>query len=136
VLTNDPSALNRSVSWAMIALSLAAGAVLGLWSFGGPLPAPPGFVRYDDLPRRLVRLAHIAAVMLPILNLLFASSLEKTRWSFPARRRACRWLLLGTVLLPAFLAAAAFWPPPLRSPPPRRRPDRLVLRPRLFRRPP
>jgi len=106
-------AANVRVAWWMIALSLAGGAVLGAWSFGGPLPAPRAFEAYDALPRRLVRLAHIAGVMLPVLNLLYVRWIGRTSWGPGARRVGCRLLLGGTVGLPALLVAAAFWPPAL-----------------------
>jgi hypothetical protein len=96
---------NVAVAWWMIGLSMLAGAVLGAWSFGGPAAPPPGFETYDALPRRLVRLAHIAAIMLPVLNLLYVPAAARF-----AMRRSCALLLFGTVALPALLALAAFWP--------------------------
>jgi len=104
-------AANVRTAWWMIGVSLAAGALLGMWSFGGPMAAPEGFRAYDDLPRRLVRLAHIAAVMLPALNLLYVPWMSRTAWGPALRRLGCRLLLFGTVALPVLLAAAAFWRP-------------------------
>jgi hypothetical protein len=95
----------------MIAASMALGAVLGLWSFGGPVPPPPGFQAFDDLPRRLVRLAHIAAIALPVLNLLYVPWVRRARLSPAVRRRGCRLLLFGTVALPSLLLLAAAWSP-------------------------
>lgn len=106
-----PGTANLVVAWWMIALSTAAGAVLGLWSFGGPLTPPAGFALYDDLPRRLMRLAHIAGVALPALNLLYVPCMLRSAWSEGPRRAGCRLLLAGTVALPALLALAAFWAP-------------------------
>jgi len=100
---------NVRVAWWMIGGSMAVGAVLGLWSFGGPVPAPVGFVAYDDLPRRLIRLGHIAAIALPMLNLLYVPWIRRSRWGGATRRAACRLLLFGTVTLPSVLALAAFW---------------------------
>lgn len=101
--------VNVRVAWWMIGVSMAVGAVLGLWSFGGPVPAPPGFVAYDDLPRRLVRLGHIAGIALPALNLLYVPWMARSRWGDAARRRGCHLLLFGTVGLPSLLILAAFW---------------------------
>jgi len=109
----SPGWSNLVVSWWMIAIGTAAGAVLGLWSFGGPVPAPAGFVLYDDQPRRLLRLAHIAAVALPILNLLYVPWMSRSAWNARIHRLGCRLLLFGTVALPALLALTAFWPPAL-----------------------
>ena len=92
---------------------MAVGAVLGLWSFGGPVAPPPGFRAFDDLPRRLVRLGHIAAIALPALNLLYVPWMARSRWGGSTRRAGCRLLLFGTVALPSFLMLAAFWDPGL-----------------------
>ena len=100
---------NVRVAWWMIGGSMAVGAVLGLWSFGGPVPAPVGFVAYDDLPRRLIRLGHIAAIALPMLNLLYVPWMGRSRWGGATRRAGCRLLLFGTVALPSVLVLAAFW---------------------------
>jgi hypothetical protein len=102
---------NVRVAWWMIGGSMVIGAVLGLWSFGGPVPPPPGFRAFDDLPRRLVRLGHIAAIALPALNLLYVPWMRRSRWRAPARRAGCRLLLFGTVGLPGLLMLAAFWEP-------------------------
>ena len=102
---------NIRVAWWMIGASMAVGAVLGLWSFGGPVAPPPGFQAFDDLPRRLVRLGHIAAIALPALNLLYVPWMARSRWGGPARRAGCRLLLFGTVALPSLLMLAAFWSP-------------------------
>lgn len=104
---------NIAVSWWMIAIGTAVGAVLGLWSFGGPIPPPVGFVLYDDLPRRLLRLAHIAAIALPVLNLLYVPWMSRSTWNARIRGLGCRLLLFGTFALPALLALTAFWRPAL-----------------------
>ena len=102
---------NIRIAWWMIGVGMAAGAVMGLWSFGGPVPPPPGFRTFDDLPRRLTRLGHIAAIALPVLNLLYVPWMRRTRWGAAVRRAGCRLLLFGTVALPSFLGLAAFWSP-------------------------
>ncbi len=103
-------AANLGVAWWTIAAGMALGAVLGLWSFGGPLAPPPGFGEFDALPRRLVRLAHIAAVALPVLNLLYVPAIRGSRWGLRIQRCGCRLLLLGTLGLPALLVATAVRP--------------------------
>jgi radical SAM superfamily enzyme YgiQ (UPF0313 family) len=81
---------NVRVAWWMIGGSMALGAVLGLWSFGGPLPAPPGFRAFDDLPRRLVRLGHIAGIALLALNLLYVPWMARARATRGVRAPALR----------------------------------------------
>jgi hypothetical protein len=105
--------VNIQVAWWMIGASMAVGGVLGLWAFGGPLAPPAGFRAFDDLPRRLVRLGHIAGVALPALNLLYVPWMARSRWSRATRRAGCGLLLFGTVTLPSLLGLAAFWGPGL-----------------------
>ena len=100
---------NVRVAWWMIGASMVVGAVLGSWSFGGPVAPPAGFRAFDDLPRRLVRLGHIAGIALPALNLLYVPWMARSRWGDAARRRGCWLLLFGTVALPSVLVLAAFW---------------------------
>jgi hypothetical protein len=104
-------AANIRVAWWMIGASMALGAVLGLWSFEGPVEPPPGFRAFDDLPRRLTRLGHIAGIALPLLNLLYVPWMRRSAWGGTARRAGCRLLLLGTVALPSLLLVAAAWRP-------------------------
>jgi hypothetical protein len=74
-------------------------------------PPPPGFREFDELPRRLTRLGHIAAIALPALNLLYVPWMRRARWSDSVRRVGCRVLLFGTIGLPSLLMLAAFWGP-------------------------
>ncbi len=108
-------AANVRAAWGMICLSLVAGAVLGTWSFGGPVAPPAGFEDYAALPRRLVRLAHIAGVMLPVLNLLYVPWMRRTAWPEPLRALGCRLMLVGMIGLPLMLAGAAAWRPLLHA---------------------
>lgn len=92
---------------------MLAGAVLGIWSFGGPVSPPPGFQTVDALPRRLIRLAHIAWIALPILNLLYVSWIRESGLRPRTQKWGCGLLLFGTLGLPVGLATAAFWSPAL-----------------------
>jgi hypothetical protein len=100
--------LGVRVAWWLVAAGMLLGAVVGLWSFGEPFPAPKGFESYSDVPRRLVRLAHIAMIALPVLYLEYVRHAERAtpRW----RELGSRLMLVGMTLLPATLAAAAFVP--------------------------
>ena len=69
-----------------------------------------GFQSYGDLPRRMARLAHIAAVMLPLINIVIGSKLDLLALSPKWRRWASWLLLLGAVTLPPALLAQALSP--------------------------
>ena len=95
----------------LLSLGLAAGLGMSLYAFTPLMAVPPPLAHYDDLPRRLVRLAHIAAVMLPLINIVLGPWLDRLR--LPGRiRHAASWLLLlGAAGLPLSLALEAFIPP-------------------------
>jgi hypothetical protein len=103
--------MNRTVGWASLAMGIATGLVMGLWSFDGPLTPPAWLGDYADTSRRLARLGHIAFIGLGILNILLARELTQTSLGDKARRLASRAMNVGNVLLPINLFAAAMWHP-------------------------
>jgi len=94
----------------LLALGIAAGMAMSLYAFQPMIAVPQGLVRYDDLPRRLFRLAHIAAIMLPLINLVVAPLLDRLPFGRRAREAASRLLLLGAATLPAALAVEGLFP--------------------------
>jgi hypothetical protein len=102
---------NRAVGWASIAVGIATGLVMGLWSFDGPVSTPAWLGEYGDTPRRLARLGHIAFIGLGILNILLARELTMTSLGARGRRLASGAMNLGNALLPVTLFAAAMWRP-------------------------
>lgn len=95
----------------LLPLGLLGGLALSLFSFVPLIAPPPGFQSYVDLPRRLMRLAHIAAVMLPLINIVVGRELDALSLSVRLKR-AVSWLLLGgAVGLPLALALEALVPP-------------------------
>ncbi|MCB9881396.1 MAG: hypothetical protein H6834_06365 [Planctomycetes bacterium] len=101
------------LSWWMIGLSMAAFAGLGMFAFGEPLAPPSALAAYDGLPRRLLRLAHVAAIALPVLNLHYLPWLRRTETTARIRARARLALTIGTLGIPTLLAVAAFLRPAL-----------------------
>ena len=94
-----------------MALGVATGWIMGLWSFDGPLPVPAWLGDYGDTPRRLARLGHIAFLGLGILNLLLAHELPRSGLGPSGRRVASVSMNVGNILLPIGLFAAAAWAP-------------------------
>ena len=72
--------------WLLIAVSIAAGLVIGLFAFDGPLP-PPGFVGgYNDVVRTLIRLAHTYCIVFGLATIFISRHLEERRQTdWPAR---------------------------------------------------
>ena len=80
---------------------------MGMWSFDGPMPVPEWLGAYGDVSRRLARLGHIAFLGLGILDVLLARELPRLALSAAMRRTASFAMILGNVLLPPALFAAA-----------------------------
>ena len=87
---------NESFGWFLILAGVLMGSYMGIkfqredW-LGG----------YFSLPRRMVRLAHVALVALGMLNILFARSLESLKLS-PTLETVASWTLMtAAFLMPA-----------------------------------
>jgi hypothetical protein len=100
-------AWNRRVGWLSMAVGIGTGLVMGMWSFDGPLPVPEWLGAYGDVSRRLARLGHIAFLGLGIIDVLLARELPRLALSAAMRRTASVAMILGNVLLPPALFAAA-----------------------------
>ena len=88
---------------AMLAV-LLAGLAMSLYAFHPILRPPDGLASYDDLPRRLLRLGHIAAVMLPLINIVVGP------WVDRLAPRSGLLLIAGAVGLPLALWAESLVP--------------------------
>ena len=87
----------------LLPLGLVAGLLMSLYAFVPMVPVPGALAVYDELPRRLIRLAHIAAIMLPVLNIVMGCWIDRLSLSTGWKRAASRLLLAGAILLPAAL---------------------------------
>lgn len=106
-----PHDLNRFVGWTSLAVGIAVGLVIGLWSFDGPVATPAWVGEYTDTSRRLLRLGHIAFIGLGLLSILLADELRWSSLSARGRQMASRLMVAGNVLLPVLLVGAAIWRP-------------------------
>ena len=103
-------ARNVKAGLALLALSLVGGLAMSLYAFVPMVKVPEGLIHYDDLPRRLFRLAHVAAVMLPLLNVVCGLVLDRLRLSVGVKGFTSVLLLAGAVGLPLALAAQGLSP--------------------------
>lgn len=103
-------ARNVKTGLALIALSLVGGLAMSLYAFVPMVAVPDGLKGYDELPRRLLRLAHIAAVMVPLLNVVGGLVLDRLRLSVGLKELTSFLLLAGAVGLPLALAAQGLSP--------------------------
>lgn len=102
----------RNVKGGLIVLSLGLLTGLGtsLYAFVPVVSVPAWLLEYDNLSRRLLRLAHIAAIMLPVLNIVLGAWLDRLALPTAARHVASWLLLVGSAAVPAALAVEAAWP--------------------------
>jgi hypothetical protein len=102
--------LNRAIGFTSLLIGVASGMLLGLWSFGGPVSVPEAIGDYGNLPRRFLRLGHIAFFGLGLINLALAGHYQRLGFSRRAGRRALTLMNLGNLGLPPLLLAAAWQP--------------------------
>jgi len=103
--------MNRTIGWISLAVGVATGLVMGLWSFDGPMTTPAWLGEYGDTSRRLARLGHIAFIGLGLINILLAHELPRSALGARARRIASRHMNFGNIVLPITLIVAAAWRP-------------------------
>jgi hypothetical protein len=83
--------------WLLVAVSMAAGLLMGLYAFDGPLAAPAFLGAYNDYARRLSRLGHAYCIVLGLLSICLARELEKTPSTNWSRRLGVPLLAAGIV---------------------------------------
>ncbi|HKJ61271.1 MAG TPA: hypothetical protein VKA94_04670 [Hyphomicrobiales bacterium] len=110
-LEGGKPAFALAIAWCSILLGAVSGLVLGLWSFGGPFPTPEWIGPYDALPRRFLRLAHVALFALGMLHLMVFRQISATPTSRAADRLALRAMAFGNIAMPLALVSAAWWEP-------------------------
>ena len=101
----------HAIAWASIACGAVSGMVMGLWSFNGPFSVPAWIGEYDALPRRFLRLAHIAFFALGILHIMMAKRLEHSDMPKRPVAIAVGGMAFGNAFLPFVLMGAAVFEP-------------------------
>jgi hypothetical protein len=110
-MENNIGALNIHLGWIWMVLGISSGALLGMWSFDGPVPLPSGYKKYDDLPRRLTRLAHIACFMLPLISINYGVHINSIPLSDDIKMLGCQLMLVCMFGVPTLLTLASFYLP-------------------------
>ena len=99
---------NEAFGWLWVSAGFATGMLLGLGFHGSDWLGG-----YASFRRRLLRLGHISLIMLGVLNILFAQSIEVGRIAEPWLSVASVALIIGGVAMPICCGLAA-WRPALR----------------------
>lgn len=90
----EPDFGRRNIVWGWcgIVAGPTVGSILMAWCFAGPFPAPlPWLEDYGSVERRMLRLAHVAMVMIPLINIVFGRELDRADLS-PLWKRRASWL--------------------------------------------
>lgn len=95
----------------LLTLGLLGGLAMSLYAFQPVVRPPDSLDRYDDLPRRLLRLAHIAAIMLQLLNVVFGLVIDRLNLRDRTRRLVSGILLASAGALPLALVMEALCAP-------------------------
>jgi hypothetical protein len=99
--------------WCGIVLGPTVGSILMAWCFAGPFPAPVAWLDdYGSVERRMLRLAHVAMVMIPLINIVFGKEIDRVLLSDTWKRRAS-WLVAFAIPGVPFglTLGALFWVP-------------------------
>jgi len=100
---------NIFAGWLTMVLGILSGATIGLWAFAGPFPCPPGHKEYGDLPRRMVRLGHIALIALPLINIVYGQFIDGIPVSDALKFYASRGMIVCMIGVPLFLFLGSIW---------------------------
>ena len=98
---------NIKFGWLWILVGIFVGAIMSMWSFNGPFVSPVG--DYDSLPRRMLRLSHIAFIALAMINILYGYEIDKVKLKEKFKRLGSSFILYGAILMPLVLMGAVFY---------------------------
>jgi hypothetical protein len=87
---------------------ITSGSILSAWAFAGPFKAPHGHDHYDDLNRRLTRLAHVSMFMLPLINIVYGDHIDELMISDSLKILGAYSMIVLMFGIPLFLIMATF----------------------------
>ncbi|MNG74787.1 CorA-like Mg2+ transporter protein [compost metagenome] len=97
--------------WSGIVVGIMMGGLMGMYAFKGPFRAPKGHENYTDLNRRMLRLAHIAFIMLPLISMLYGMNIDDLQVPYIYKYYAAICMVILSVGIPVLLIAACFYLP-------------------------
>lgn len=100
--------LNIVFGWVWIVLGILSGSLIGMWAFDGPFKPPRNHKNYDDLSRRLVRLAHIACFMLPLICVVYGMHIDNALLPDNLKLVGSYGMIICMIGVPTLLVAASF----------------------------
>lgn len=103
--------VNIALGWTFMIVGIVMGSLMGLFAFSGPLKPPPGYESYSALPRRMMRLAHIAFVALPMISIQYGVHIDAAVLSDQWKWIGCISMIVAMIGVPVLLIAASFYNP-------------------------
>ncbi|WP_265556850.1 CorA family divalent cation transporter [Serratia grimesii] len=97
--------------WGGIVVGIMMGGLMGMYAFKGPFRAPKGHENYTNLNRRMLRLAHIAFIMLPLISMLYGMNIDTLQVPYVYKYYAAICMVILSVGIPVLLIAACFYLP-------------------------
>jgi hypothetical protein len=105
------AALTKSMvafAWGWMAFGIFVGLIIGMWSFDGPAPTPAIVGDYDSCARRLIRLGHVAFIMLPLISMSYAVHILDTSLTPDNKMLAVKLMWFGMIGVPVTCMSGAF----------------------------
>lgn len=107
--------LNIVFGWLWMNMGFITGLLMGLKAeqFGlNTLKEGPTWLDgYGSIPRRLIRLGHVAFIMLPVLNILYGQFIDGAALSHAWKLTGSYAMIAGAVGIPLLCFGAAFYRP-------------------------
>ena len=97
--------------WVGIIVGILFGGFLSSYAFSGPFKPPKGHEDYTSLPRRMLRLSHIAAVMLPLISIIYGMHLDSSNLSSDLKYIGAMSMVVFSIGIPSLLALSCFYLP-------------------------
>ncbi|MBM3216444.1 hypothetical protein FJZ36_16205 [Candidatus Poribacteria bacterium] len=104
--------MNIAFGWAWMSFGFITGMVMGLrveqFGFHRAPEGPTWLGGYDSVQRRLLRLAHVAFIMLPVLNILYGQHIDDAALPDGWKLVGSSAMIFGAVGIP-LLCLLAVW---------------------------
>jgi hypothetical protein len=107
--------LNIVFGWVWMNMGFITGLLMGLkaeqFGLNTQREGPTWLDGYGSVPRRLIRLGHVAFIMLPVLNILYGQFIDGANLPHAWKVAGSTSMIVGAVGVPLLCMGAAFYRP-------------------------
>jgi hypothetical protein len=107
--------VNIVFGWVWMNMGFITGLLMGLkaeqFGLNFMKEGPTWLEGYSSVPRRLIRLGHVAFIMLPVLNILYGQYIDATPLPLFWKLTGSYAMIFGAVGVPVLCMGAAFFRP-------------------------